>query len=80
MRYEPEKSDKGNIGLQNAIDFLEPIKQKYPWITYADLWTLASCVAIEHMGGYVLNDSNSLVHDFDDLKLDTLIIYSIGVE
>jgi cytochrome c peroxidase len=30
---------------------LEPIKQKYPQISYADLWTLAGIVAIESMGG-----------------------------
>jgi len=30
---------------------LEPIKAKYPWISYADLWTLAGAVAIEAMGG-----------------------------
>lgn len=30
---------------------LEPIKAKYPWISYADLWTLAGVVAIESMGG-----------------------------
>ena len=31
--------------------FLEDIKKKYNWITYADLWTLAGVVAIESMGG-----------------------------
>jgi cytochrome c peroxidase len=30
---------------------LEPIKAKFPWISYADLWTLAGAVAIEAMGG-----------------------------
>lgn len=31
--------------------FLEPIKAQFPWISYADLWTLAGCVSIEAMGG-----------------------------
>lgn len=51
MRFEPEKSDGANSGLSKAQDFLEPIKRKHPWITYADLWTLAGCVAIEQMNG-----------------------------
>ncbi len=38
-------------GLAKARDILEPIKSKFPWISYADLWTLAGVVAIESMGG-----------------------------
>jgi cytochrome c peroxidase len=34
--------------------FLEPIKGKHPWMSYADLWTFAGCVAIEAMGGPVI--------------------------
>lgn len=34
-----------------ARDLLEPIKEKFPWISYADLWTLAGATAIEEMGG-----------------------------
>ena len=30
---------------------LEPVKKKYPKLSYADLWTLAGCQAIELMGG-----------------------------
>jgi catalase (peroxidase I) len=37
--------------LAVARDLLEPIKAKFPWISYADLWTLAGVVAIEEMGG-----------------------------
>ncbi|KAI3324412.1 peroxiredoxin [Xylariaceae sp. AK1471] len=51
MRYEAEGGDPANAGLQHARAFLEPIKSSHPWITYADLWTLASVVAIEAMGG-----------------------------
>jgi len=35
MRYEKEGGDPANAGLQHARVFLEPIKAKYPWITYA---------------------------------------------
>ncbi|MBW0469875.1 hypothetical protein O181_009590 [Austropuccinia psidii MF-1] len=51
MRYEAEGGDPANAGLQHARVFLEPVKQAHPWITYADLWTLAGAVAIEEMGG-----------------------------
>ncbi|KAI0155126.1 peroxiredoxin [Xylariaceae sp. FL1272] len=51
MRYEEEGGDPANAGLQHARAFLEPVKKEHPWITYADLWTLAGIVAIEEMGG-----------------------------
>ncbi|KIW91288.1 uncharacterized protein Z519_08184 [Cladophialophora bantiana CBS 173.52] len=51
MRYEKEGGDPANAGLQHARAFLEPIKRQFPWITYADLWTLAAVVAIREMGG-----------------------------
>ncbi|KAI1429732.1 peroxiredoxin [Xylaria sp. FL1777] len=51
MRYEAEGGDPANAGLQHARTFLEPVKSAHPWITYADLWTLAATVAIEAMGG-----------------------------
>lgn len=51
MRFNPESDHGANSGLKIARDLLEPIKQKYPWITYADLWTLAGATAIEEMGG-----------------------------
>lgn len=37
--------------VHSSRALLEPIKAKYPWISYADLWTLAGVVAIESMGG-----------------------------
>ncbi|EMS23109.1 hypothetical protein NBRC10512_001634 [Rhodotorula toruloides] len=51
MRYECEGGDPANAGLEHARRFLEPIKEKHPWITYADLWTLAGVTAIKEMGG-----------------------------
>jgi catalase (peroxidase I) len=51
MRFKPECEHGANAGLQHARDRLEPVKKQFPWITYADLWTLAGCVAIEEMGG-----------------------------
>ncbi|EKX41621.1 hypothetical protein GUITHDRAFT_164338 [Guillardia theta CCMP2712] len=40
-----------NAGLAEARKRLEPIKAQFPGLTYADLWILASIVAIEEMGG-----------------------------
>lgn len=51
MRYDMEAKDEANNGLEHARRFLEPIKAKFPWITYADLWTFAGAVAVEYMGG-----------------------------
>jgi len=51
MRFEPESSDGANAGLQHARNFLEPLKKKFPDVSYADLWIYAGLVAIEEMGG-----------------------------
>lgn len=51
MRFAPESNHGANAGLKVARDLLEPIKKKFPGITYADLYTLAGAVAIEEMGG-----------------------------
>jgi catalase (peroxidase I) len=50
-RFSPESDHGANAGLAVARDLLEPIKAAHPWISYADLWTLAGAVAIEAMGG-----------------------------
>jgi cytochrome c peroxidase len=51
IRHFPESSYSANAGLQIARDFLEPFKQKYPEITYADLYSLAGVVALIATGG-----------------------------
>lgn len=51
MRFCPEAKHAANAGLEVARNLLEPIKAKYPCISYADLWTLAGAVAIEEMSG-----------------------------
>jgi len=51
MRFKPESSDDANAGLEKAIAFLEPIKEQFPDVSYADLWVFAGIVAIEEMGG-----------------------------
>jgi cytochrome c peroxidase len=69
MRYEAEGGDPANAGLQHARVFLEPIKEKYPWITYADLWTLAGVVAIKEMGGPEIPWKGGRTDYVDDSKL-----------
>ncbi|KAK8056361.1 cytochrome c peroxidase- variant 2 [Apiospora rasikravindrae] len=51
MRFAPEGDHGANAGLKHARDFLEPVKAKFPWITYSDLWTLAGVCAIQEMQG-----------------------------
>jgi len=51
MRYLGESGYGANAGLATARERLEKVKSKHPGISYADLWTLAGCVAIESMGG-----------------------------
>jgi len=50
MRYAPESNHGGNAGLGHARALLEPIKKKYPGVSYADLYIFAGKVALEQMG------------------------------
>ncbi|KAJ3333363.1 heme peroxidase [Blyttiomyces sp. JEL0837] len=54
MRFDPEASHGANAGLNVARQLLEPIKKKYPQISYSDLWSLAGVVAIQELGGPVI--------------------------
>ena len=69
MRYENEGGDPANAGLQHARVFLEPVKAKHPWITYADLWTLGGVVAIEEMHGPEIEWKAGRTDYVDDSKL-----------
>lgn len=51
MRFPTECNDPANSGLILAQKFLENVKLKHKAVSYADLWILASYVAIEEMGG-----------------------------
>ncbi|KAF6152822.1 hypothetical protein GIB67_004651 [Kingdonia uniflora] len=51
LRYEIELKHAANAGLVNALKFLQPIKEKYSGVSYADLFQLASATAIEEAGG-----------------------------
>ena len=49
MRFHPESQHGGNAGLGVARQKLEKIRQKYPDLSYGDLWTLAGVCAIQQM-------------------------------
>mmetsp|Transcript_11830 Transcript_11830/g.13635 ORF Transcript_11830/g.13635 Transcript_11830/m.13635 type:complete len:436 (+) Transcript_11830:127-1434(+) len=51
MRFAPESEWGANAGLDVARAKLEPIKAKFPGVSYSDLWSFAGTVAIEEMGG-----------------------------
>lgn len=51
MRFAPESKHGANAGLINARDFLEPVKAKFPWISYSDLWILGGVCSIQEMMG-----------------------------
>ena len=47
MRFQPESLHGANAGLHVGRGLLEKIKEKFPWISYGDLWTLAGVCAIQ---------------------------------
>ena len=51
MRFNPEASWGANAGLGIARSALEPVKAKFPNLSYADLYTYAGVVAVEESGG-----------------------------
>lgn len=69
MRYESEGGDPANAGLQHARVFLETVKERHPWITYADLWTLGGVVAVKEMGGPIVEWLPGRTDYVDDSKL-----------
>ncbi|KAK8070151.1 heme peroxidase [Apiospora phragmitis] len=69
MRYEKEGGDPANAGLQHARAFLEPVKSQFPFISYADLWTLAAAVAVAEMGGPSVPWQGGRTDYVDDAKV-----------
>lgn len=51
MRFAGEGSWGANAGLDHARAWCEPLKEKFPEISYSDLWVLCGNTAIEEMGG-----------------------------
>lgn len=51
IRFKPEINHAANAGLAGAIALLEPLKQKYPDVSWSDLFQMASATAVEISGG-----------------------------
>jgi L-ascorbate peroxidase len=51
IRFEPEIKHGANAGLAGAVKLLEPVKEKFPDVSYADIFQMASARAIELAGG-----------------------------
>jgi len=50
IRFKEELAHGGNAGLDKLVAKLEPVKSKFPSVSYADLYTLAGATAIEAAG------------------------------
>ena len=51
MRFEPESADDANAGLNIMRDLLLPVKQQFPFLSFADIWTRAGAFAVRYSGG-----------------------------
>lgn len=51
IRFEPEIGHGANAGLINAVKLLEPVKEAFPDVSYADIYQMASARSIETAGG-----------------------------
>ena len=51
IRFAPEITHGANAGLAGAIKLLEPVKDAFPAVSYADIFQMASARAIELAGG-----------------------------
>lgn len=51
IRFKPEIGHGANAGLGGALALIDPIKAKFPEVSYADLFQMASALAIEIAGG-----------------------------
>ncbi|KAJ3051294.1 heme peroxidase [Rhizophlyctis rosea] len=51
MRFPKEGAHGANAGLKVARDLLEPVKGKFPQISYSDLWSIGGVVGVQELGG-----------------------------
>lgn len=51
LRFKEEISHEANAGLEKVLPVLEPLKDKFPAVSYADLYTLVGAVSVEALGG-----------------------------
>ncbi|KAL7527139.1 hypothetical protein ACHAWF_002051 [Thalassiosira exigua] len=51
IRFDPEINHGANAGLSGAVKLLEPVKEAYPGVSYADIFQMASARGILLAGG-----------------------------
>jgi hypothetical protein len=51
IRFKPEIMHNANAGLSKALALLEPVKEAFPVVSYADIIQMASARAVELAGG-----------------------------
>eukprot|EP00584_Thalassiosira_punctigera_P001003 CAMPEP_0172537174 /NCGR_PEP_ID=MMETSP1067-20121228/8830_1 /TAXON_ID=265564 ORGANISM="Thalassiosira punctigera, Strain Tpunct2005C2" /NCGR_SAMPLE_ID=MMETSP1067 /ASSEMBLY_ACC=CAM_ASM_000444 /LENGTH=329 /DNA_ID=CAMNT_0013322419 /DNA_START=67 /DNA_END=1056 /DNA_ORIENTATION=- len=51
IRFDPEINHGANAGLAGAVNLLEPVKEEYPDVSYADIFQMASARGIALAGG-----------------------------
>jgi len=74
IRFEPEIKHGANNGLSNAVTLLEPVKKKFPDLSYADIYQMASARGIEKAGGpkidmkYVLATCSAITQLSGDIE------------
>ncbi|KAF9950846.1 heme peroxidase [Mortierella alpina] len=54
MRFKSEAGHGANAGLAIARERLNRVKDRFPAISYGDLWTLAGVCAVQEMGGPII--------------------------
>lgn len=47
IRFGQELAHGANAGLQIAVNLLQPIKEKYPDLSYADFYTVLTCLYVD---------------------------------
>jgi len=51
IRFDPEINHGANAGLAGAVKILEPVKEAFPDVSYADIFQMASAQGIAMAGG-----------------------------
>jgi len=51
IRFMPEIGHGANAGLNKALSLLQPFKENYPMLSWADIIQMASALSVEHAGG-----------------------------
>jgi len=69
IRFKEELAHGGNAGLDKMVAALEPIKERNPKISYADMYAYAGKVAIEEMGGPTMEFKYGRVDEMDPSKV-----------